>query len=204
MSTAYPSPQPSGPQVHRPHGGAAPTPRRSGRWRGLLLLAAVLLPILEITALVATGRAIGFWWTVALLIVVSVLGVWLIKREGLASWRALRDAGRAGRMPTTEVANAAVVLIAGALLLLPGFLSDVVALLLLLPGIRQTSARLLQRGVERRLMSSAGIVRSVRVGAPVVPGTATRRPAPEQDDPFTPGRSPRELPHIDLRPENER
>lgn len=190
MSTAFP---PSTPRVVNPgpQVGAASSERRSRRRPSLALVVvlAVLLPVLEIAALVATGRAIGVLPTVLVLIVVSVLGLWLIKREGLSSWRSLAEAAREGRMPTEEVANAAVVLAAGALLLLPGFLTDVVAVVLLLPFVRPAVARLVRRSVERRIATRVGIVRSVRVDA-----------VPPQ--PSTTG--PLEIGHVDLRPQRER
>ncbi|WP_312719467.1 FxsA family protein [Mobilicoccus sp.] len=188
MSAVFP---PSSPGVGPAGPGATGrrTPRR-GRPRLMLFVAlAVLLPVLEIAALVATGRAIGVLPTILVLLAVSVLGLWLIKREGLSSWRSLRQAGREGRVPTQEVANAAVVLGAGALFLLPGFLTDVLAVILLLPVVRPAVARFLQRSVEQRVAARVGIVRSVRVDS--VP-------------PRTQETGPLELGHLDLRPRAER
>ena len=190
MSTAFP---PSSPRVVHPgpqEGG--PSSARVRRRRpsvALVLVLAVLLPVAEIAALVATGRAIGVLPTVLALVLVSVLGLWLIKREGLSSWRALREAAGEGRMPAEEVANAAVVLAAGALLLLPGFLTDVVAVVLLLPFVRPAVARLVRRSVERRVATRVGVVRSVRVDSVPPRSTPTGAPA---------------ITHLDRHPRGER
>jgi len=168
-----------------------PASRGRRRLRPTLLavvLLAVLLPVAEVAALVLAGRSIGVLPTVLTLLVVAVLGLWLMKREGLSAWRSLTEATRAGRMPTAEVANAAIVLLAGALLVLPGFLTDVVALVLLLPVTRPAAARLLHRAVERRVSARVNVVRSVRL------------------DDATPQVTPAShvLPHVDLRPDPER
>ncbi|GAB49004.1 FxsA family protein [Mobilicoccus pelagius] len=187
-----PFPPRSGPRIVHPGPqltGSAPRGRR--RLRPTLLavvVLAVLLPVVEVAALVLAGRSIGVLPTVLVLLVVAVLGLWLMKREGLSAWRSLTEATRAGRMPTAEVANAAIVLFAGALLVLPGFLTDVAALVLLLPVARPAAARLLHRAVERRMDVRANVVRSVRLGDPTPPVT----PASHV------------LPHVDLRPDSER
>jgi UPF0716 protein FxsA len=124
--------------------------------------------------------------TLVLLLVVSVAGVWLAKREGLAAWRRFQLALAEGRVPTVEVADGAMILLAGALLLTPGFLTDVVGVLLLLPPTRALARRLAPRLAARRL---------ARRGRRVVVVDGTSRPAgttrvtwghPEVDRPTPP------------------
>jgi UPF0716 protein FxsA len=117
----------------------------------LLAIAFILVPLAELAVLIAVGDWIGLVPTLVLLLVVSVAGAWLAKREGLAAWRRFQLALAEGRMPTVEVADGAMILLAGALLLTPGFLSDVVGVLLLLPPTRAMARRLAPRLAARRL-----------------------------------------------------
>ncbi len=102
----------------------------------ILFLLFILLPIVEIAVLIQVGQVIGAWNTIALLILVGVAGAWLAKREGLAVYRRFRQQVESGVVPGREIADGFMILLAGALLLTPGFVTDVLALLLLLPPVR--------------------------------------------------------------------
>jgi len=117
-------------------------------WR-LLPLALLVVPIIEIAVIVQVGQLIGFWPTVALLVVESALGAWLVKREGLRAWRALRTALTTGQLPGRELTDAALVLVGGTLLLTPGFATDVVGFCLVLPFTRPIARRALQAYAAR-------------------------------------------------------
>jgi len=112
----------------------------------------VLIPLVEIWAILQVGRLVGPWWTIVLLVLDSMLGAWLIKREGGRAWTALRDALQHGRMPAREIADGALILIGGTLMLSPGFVLDIAGILLILPFTRPVARRLLTRVVERRLV----------------------------------------------------
>ncbi len=86
--------------------------------------------------ILTVGRAIGVLNTLALLVLVSVAGAWLVKREGLGVWRRFRHQVETGIVPASEVADGAMIMLAGAMLLTPGFVTDLAALLLLLPPVR--------------------------------------------------------------------
>ena len=118
------------------------------------LLAAVFLvmPLLELYLLIQVGQVIGGWRTVAILLVVSLAGAFLVRREGARTWLAFRDASRSGRVPAKEVADGALVLVGGALLLTPGFATDIVGLACLLPPSRAVLRRGLTRLAARRLL----------------------------------------------------
>jgi UPF0716 protein FxsA len=135
----------------------------------ILAVAFVLVPLAELAVLIAVGDWIGLVPTLVLLLVVSLTGAWLAKREGLAAWRRFQQALAEGRMPTVEVADGAMILLAGALLLTPGFLSDVVGVLLLLPPTRAMARRLAPRLAQRRLLRRRGGRRVV-----VVDGSSRR------------------------------
>jgi UPF0716 protein FxsA len=112
----------------------------------------VVVPIVEIYLIVQLGQAVGPWWTILLLIGAGVLGSVLVKREGGRAWRALQDALASHRMPATELADGALILIGGTLLLTPGFMSDVVGLFCILPFTRPVARRALAGVVRRRLV----------------------------------------------------
>jgi len=124
--------------------------RRFPWW--LLLAAFIVTPILEIYVIIQVGQVIGAWWTILLLIADSVFGSWLIKREGRRAWRALTTAIESGRMPATELADGALILVGGTLMLSPGFVTDLFGILLILPFTRPLARRLLTRYLSRRLL----------------------------------------------------
>lgn len=116
-----------------------------------LVAAFIVVPLVEIYVIIQVGHALGAALTVALLLACAILGVALVRREGARAWTALRTALRSGRLPAREVADGALVLIGGALLLTPGFVTDALGLLLVLPLTRPLFRGLLARLVARRL-----------------------------------------------------
>jgi UPF0716 protein FxsA len=118
----------------------------------LLLLLFVVVPIVEIWVIVLVGQAIGIVPTIILLLADAVVGTWLFRREGRKAWAALREAINAGRMPAKEVADGALVVLGGAFLLSPGFVTDVVGLLCVLPPTRAFLRRALTGVVRMRLL----------------------------------------------------
>lgn len=103
---------------------------------GLLLLLFVVVPIAELAVIVQVGQAIGTLPTIGLLIVMSVAGAWLMKREGLGVLRRAQRQLREGKVPNREVADGFLIVFGGALMLTPGFLSDFFGMALLLPPVR--------------------------------------------------------------------
>jgi UPF0716 protein FxsA len=102
---------------------------------------------------------------VFVLLLESALGAWLVRREGARAWEALTTALRTGRMPSRELADAALVLVGGTLLLAPGFLTDVVGFALILPVTRPIARRLLEAVVARRLLGGSFRGRGGRRGS---------------------------------------
>ena len=118
----------------------------------------ILVPIAELAVIIQVGQAIGVWWTILLLIADSVLGAMLMRSKGRAAWRRFNQALRGGRVPAREVADGVLVIFGGALLLTPGFLSDIVGLLFLLPPTRAVIRRVFLREAMRRItVSMAGV-----------------------------------------------
>jgi len=162
------------------------TPTRRRRWvRPALVAAFVLVPLAEIWAILQVGQLVGPWWTIALLVLDSMIGAWLIKREGGRAWAALREALQQGRMPARELADGALILIGGTLMLSPGFVLDLAGILLILPFTRPVARRLLTSVVERRLVVVPAF------GAGFGPGRFDpgndRRPGPGPEGPVVRG-----------------
>jgi len=128
--------------------------RRIPLWVAFLLF--LVVPLLEIYVLIQVGQVIGPWWTILLLIADSVFGAWLIRREGGRAWRALNSALASGRMPARELADGALILVGGTLMLTPGFVTDAVGVLLILPFTRPLFRRALAGVVSRRLVVVPG------------------------------------------------
>ncbi|MEM8536281.1 MAG: FxsA family protein [Pseudomonadota bacterium] len=104
-----------------------------------LLVAFIAVPMLEIALFIQVGGFIGLWWTLLIVLLTAVAGSYLVRQQGL------RELGRLQRSfselddPTEPLANGAMILFAGALLLTPGFFTDVVGLSLLVPGVRRAA-----------------------------------------------------------------
>src|SRR5262245_3982874 len=120
----------------------------------ILFVAFVVVPIAEIFIIFQVSDLIGGWPTVALLIAEMLFGGWIVRREGRRAWRALTEALLRGVMPERELADAALVLVGGTLLLTPGFLSDAVGFLFVLPPTRPLVRRLLTAYVARRVKAA--------------------------------------------------
>lgn len=106
----------------------------------------LVLPLIELAVLIEVGQKIGALPTIALLVIVSIAGAVLAKREGVAVWRRFQSALQRGEVPSTEVFDGALVLFGAALLLTPGFITDILGLALLLPPSRAAVRRSLIKG----------------------------------------------------------
>ena len=118
----------------------------------LLVLLFVVVPLAELFVLIQVGQAIGALPTIAILVVDSILGSLLLRSQGRAAWRRFNEALGARRPPAREVLDGALVIFGGALLLTPGFLTDVLGLLLLLPPTRAVVRRVLFGWFGRRFV----------------------------------------------------
>ena len=145
--------------------------RRAPWW--ILAVLFVVVPLLEIFLLIRLGQVVGPWWTILILVADAILGSWLVKREGARTFRALQDAIAAHRMPSTELADGALVLVGGTLLVTPGFLSDIAGLLCILPFTRPAARGVLARMITRRLTVAA---RQPQYGRPQNSGSQNTGP----------------------------
>jgi UPF0716 protein FxsA len=120
----------------------------------LLVLLFIAVPIVEIYVIIQVGQAIGALWTIALLVADSILGSMLMRAQGRAAWRRFNDAIASGRVPAREVLDGVLVVFGGALLLTPGFVTDVLGLVFLVPPTRALVRRLLVRRFAGRVRVS--------------------------------------------------
>jgi UPF0716 family protein affecting phage T7 exclusion len=112
-----------------------------------ILLILLIAAVVEVAVLVAVGDAIGVLPTIGLLLLASLVGAWLLRHEGRRALHAFTEAARTRRPPHRELVDGVLIAAGGVLIVLPGFVSDVIALLLLLPPTRAL--------LRRRLLRSA-------------------------------------------------
>jgi UPF0716 protein FxsA len=115
----------------------------------LLILLFIVVPLVELYVILQVGQAIGVLPTIGLLVADSVLGSMLLRSQGRAAWHRFNDAIAAGRPPAREVLDGGLIIFGGALLLTPGFVTDVLGLGLLLPPTRAVVRRMLIRALTR-------------------------------------------------------
>jgi UPF0716 protein FxsA len=136
----------------------------------LLIVLFIVVPIVELAVIIQVGQEIGVLPTLAILVVASVLGSVLMRSQGRTVWRRFNETVAAGRPPAREVLDGVLIIFGGALLLTPGFVTDVFGIALLAPPSRAVIRSLLVRRLGSRLVvSTAG-----RFGGARMP---PRRPA---------------------------
>jgi UPF0716 protein FxsA len=111
----------------------------------------VVVPAIEIFVLLQVGSLIGLWPTLGIIVVTALLGAWLTKHQGLFAVRELQKSMLTGRSIGSSLLEAALILVAGVVMLTPGFVTDAFGLALLLPQTRRVIARSLRKGLERRI-----------------------------------------------------
>jgi UPF0716 protein FxsA len=130
-------------------------------WVVLLL---VVGPIAELWVIIQAAQVIGGWQTLGLLLVEGFLGGWLMKRQGRAVLARIDERLRAHELPTKELADGLLVLVAGVLMLTPGFLTDIVGFALLFPPTRAVARRALLRRFTARMGQGLTFVSASRFG----------------------------------------
>lgn len=166
---------------------------------GRLFALFLIVPVLDLALLVTVGERIGFWPTLGTVVATALVGSWLARREGLAAWRRVQTSLVGGAAPGDAVLDGLVVLMAGTLLLTPGFITDLAGLLGLIPASRRVlraalAARFkgaLERGTIRTATFGGGAFGSGAFGAGV-PTSATRSPGVEDAEVLSDVAVPRE------------
>jgi UPF0716 protein FxsA len=126
--------------------------------RVMALLAVIFLavPIIELALIIKIGATIGVLNTIGLLVLSSVVGAWLMKREGLGVMRRMQASVAEGRVPGSELVDGFLILFGGALMMAPGFLTDILGMALLLPPVRFLVRRLVRRRLAIRVTRVTG------------------------------------------------
>jgi UPF0716 protein FxsA len=137
----------------------------------LLVALFIAIPIAELYVIIQVGQAIGALPTIAILLADSIIGSLLLRSQGRTAWRRFNEALGAGRVPAREVLDGALVIFGGAFLITPGFITDIVGIILLLPPTRAVVRRLTVRVFARRFVVSA-------VGTAGAAGARARRRRP--------------------------
>jgi UPF0716 protein FxsA len=153
----------------------------------ILFLLFILVPIAEIYVIIQVGQAIGALWTILILIADSIIGARLLSWQGRRAWARFQEALAGGRVPHREVLDGVLIIVGGAFLLTPGFITDIVGLLLLVPPTRAVVRRGLTRLIIRRRLRFARAVTWGPVGRRrPAPPRPTAYPTPPQEPPRPP------------------
>jgi UPF0716 protein FxsA len=162
----------------------------------LLFVLLIAVPVAELWIIVQFAQEIGLLETIGLLILISIAGAFLLKQQGMATWRRMQATLARGEMPGREMTDAFLVMLGGALLLTPGFLTDIVGIVLLLPPTRAAL-----KGVFRKMLGTWAIRRAgpagkvytatvVRSGRKPPPASPPRLDEPRERAPGSSGDSP--------------
>lgn len=146
--------------------------------RVALLLAFIAFPLLEIALLIRTGQVIGLWPTIAVVVGTAFLGATLLRQQGFKVLGRLTDELAAGRTPLEPLADGAMLLVAGACLVAPGLITDVLGLLLLIPPVRTAIRRFV-------------VARALQLPHVFIDIQTSRRTSTRSDDQPFPGPAPR-------------
>jgi len=144
---------------------------------GRLVLLFLLTPAVELGVLIQVDQLIGFWATIALIIVTGVVGSYLARREGLTTWQRLNRRLNAGELPGKELADGVIILVAGALLITPGVLTDVVGFLGLIPFTRAPIRKVLLRWLRSKAESGSAHIQFGMFGGPVSDSSGSASPS---------------------------
>jgi len=147
--------------------------------RLVLFVLFIAFPMLEIALLVKLGSALGFWPSIGIIVATGILGSTVLRHQGFAVVRRSQEAIAAGKAPIEPVFDGMFLFAAGLLLITPGFLSDVIGLLLLIPPLRRTIAR----GLLRKFMQNGTVTGAVFESSREARGPRTAHTNPERSGP---------------------
>ena len=122
----------------------------------LLILVLIVVPAADFMLLLAAGGRIGWLLTLALAVLTGIIGAGLAKQQGMRTWIEIRHAVSRGQLPSTPLLEGAMILFAGAVLLTPGFITDTVGFLLLVPPPRRWLAERLVAHFRKRMQATRG------------------------------------------------
>lgn len=144
------------------------------------------LPLAEIAGFVIVGKWLGVFGTLGLIVLSSLIGIVLLRSQGLAVLRQVNQEGRSGRVPSEAIGNGAMIVIAAILLIIPGFLTDIVGILLFIPAVR----RFIWRGLGQRVVVRTSYSRSESYQGPGQPQRPAEKVIELDADEFERGPNP--------------
>ncbi|QOL26683.1 FxsA family protein [Thalassotalea sp. LPB0316] len=121
----------------------------------ILFLLFVLVPIIEISVLIQVGSIIGTWPTIAIVILTAWLGAKFVKQQGIATLRSVQEKSARGEVPSEEIISGFLLLIAGIVLVTPGFVTDAIGLSLLIPSVRKGLISKVQQQIQVQATSQS-------------------------------------------------
>ena len=124
-----------------------------------LLLAFIAVPMIEIALFIQVGGLIGLGWTLAIVLLTAIAGTWLVRQQGALAQNRIRQSFNQLSDPSEPLADGAMILLAGALLLTPGFFTDTLGLLLLTPPVRRAVFNWMRKHVKVQSFDSSGPAR---------------------------------------------
>lgn len=122
----------------------------------IIFLVFVTIPFIEIYLLLQIGGIVGVFPTILLVVGTAIVGAGLLRQQGLATWMRLKENLAKGELPAYEMVEGPILLVGGALLLTPGFFTDVIGFACLIPGVRRKIAQYI---IEKRLVGAGGVQR---------------------------------------------
>ena len=122
---------------------------------GRLILLFLLTPAIELGLLIQVDKLIGFWPTIGLILVTGMAGSYLARREGVSTWKHLNRRLTQGDLPGKELVDGVIILVAGALLITPGVLTDVIGFMGLLPPTRYVIRQFVMKRIQKKVESGA-------------------------------------------------
>jgi UPF0716 protein FxsA len=126
------------------------------RW---LLLTLLIIPAIELGVFIWIGDIIGPWWIVTLIILSGLLGISLAKKQGRAVWIKAQQSMNNRQAPTKEIVDGICILFGGVLLFLPGFITDIIGLFLIIPWTRRPFKSIIQKWIMWKVSKSTIIYR---------------------------------------------
>lgn len=114
----------------------------------VLFLLFIVIPIVEIAVLIQVGEVLGLWPTIAIVIASAWLGAKYVRQQGIATMQSVQQKMANGEMPSTEIVTGLMLLVAGVLLVTPGFVTDILGLSLLVPSVRKGIAKAVQQHIK--------------------------------------------------------
>lgn len=123
------------------------------RW---VIITLLVIPILEITVFVWAGGTFGAWWVIGLILLTGIIGLALAKQQGIETWRRAKQSFHTGHYPTEQIIDGICILLGGILLITPGFITDAIGFMLVLPWPRQIFKAYIEKLI--RYMLSKGTI----------------------------------------------